>query len=168
MRVMPWNAKTPEPGLSFLRALQQEGGEQGHRASRCALLLAGLPGRTCDVEVRPVVFAREAREEARRCDGAARATADVGEVREIALQLLLVILPDRQPPGAIPGFVAGRYELARERILVGEQARADVAQGDDAGSRERGDIDDGLRLETLGVGESVAQDQPSFGVGVQD
>ena len=43
-----------------------------------------------------------------------------------------------------------------------------MAQRDDAGAGERGDVDHALRLEALGVGQRVAQDQAAFGVGVED
>ena len=43
-----------------------------------------------------------------------------------------------------------------------------MPEGDDAGASERGDVDHGLRLEALRIGQRVAQDQPALGVGVQD
>ena len=43
-----------------------------------------------------------------------------------------------------------------------------MAQGDDAGTGERGHVDDRRRLEALGVGEGVAQHQPALGVGIED
>jgi hypothetical protein len=52
-----------------------------------------FPGGAGDVEMRPVILLGEARQEAGGGDGAAGAAADVGHVGEVALQLLLVVVP---------------------------------------------------------------------------
>ena len=44
---------------------------------------------------------------------------------------------------------AGRQQLLRERIVVAEQAGGDVAERDDAGAGERGDVDHRVGLEPL-------------------
>src|SRR6266496_4814250 len=82
------------------------GREQRHRPPGCALVLAFLPGNPGDVEVRPLEFFREPRKEAGRCDAAARAPGDVREVGEIAVEALLIVLPERQLPAAVIGVVA--------------------------------------------------------------
>ncbi len=42
-----------------------------------------------------------------------------------------------------------------------------VAQGDDAGAGQGRHIDNLPRVEALGVGQGVGQNQPAFGVGVE-
>ena len=67
-------------------------------------------GRAGDVEVRPLQAVGELRQEAGRGDRAAFAAGDVGEVGEVALELLGVFLADRHVPGAIVGALAGFFE----------------------------------------------------------
>ncbi len=43
-----------------------------------------------------------------------------------------------------------------------------MTQGHDAGAGQGGDVDDGGRLEALGVGQRVAQHQAALGVGIED
>ena len=43
-----------------------------------------------------------------------------------------------------------------------------MAQGDDAGAGQGGDVDDANRFETLGVGKGIAKNQPAFGIGIED
>src|SRR6266542_5736420 len=76
---------------SLLR--QEPRREQRHGAAGCALLLAFLPGDARDVEMRPVVLARELGKKARGGDAAAGAVGDIGEVGEVAIEPLVVILP---------------------------------------------------------------------------
>ena len=86
-------------------------------------------------------------------------------VGEIALEQLLVVFPQGQVPGPVEGFLAGVGQLPGQAVVVGEQAAGDMAQGDDAGAGEGGHVDDGVRLETLGIGQGIAQDEAALGVG---
>ena len=65
-------------------------------------------------------------------------------------------------------LLAGIQQVARQAVLVGEQAGGDAAQRDDAGAGQRGDVDQRFGIETLGVGQCIAQDQATFGVGIED
>src|SRR6266850_3629662 len=80
--------------------------EQWHRAPGRAFLLAFLPRDARDVQMRPVVLAGELGEKARGGDAAAGAVADVGEIGEVAVERLVVILPHRQLPGSVERFLA--------------------------------------------------------------
>src|SRR5690349_8817122 len=145
-------------------ATYQELREKRNRAASRALFLAAFPCRAGNIEVRPFELAREARKEARRGYGARRTSADIGEVGEVALQLLLVVVPQRHVPGAVVGGVGRRQHFARQRVVVGEEARGNVAERNYAGARQGRDVDDGGGLITLDVGQRVAQDQPAFSV----
>ncbi len=56
----------------------------------------------------------------------------------------------------------------RQRGVACEKAAAHAAQGNHASARERGNVNDGLRFEALGVGQGITQYQPAFGIGVED
>src|SRR6185437_2384244 len=71
----------PRSGHGFLR--QEPRREHRHRATGGALLLAFLPGDAGDVEMRPVVLPRKARQEAGGGNAATRAAPDVREIGEI-------------------------------------------------------------------------------------
>ena len=118
--------------------------------------------------MRPAELAREAREERRRGDAAAGPAADVRHVGEVRAQLLLVVLPERHLPDAVPSVVGGCTQLVGELLVVGEESRRDVPQGDDARAGQRGDVDHELGLVALDISERIAQDQPALGVGVED
>src|SRR5688572_28811725 len=101
--------------------------------------------------MRPAELAREAREKGRRGDGAGGPAADIGEIREIRAQLLLVVLPQRHLPYAVPGVVGRLADIVGELLVVRKEARGDVAERDHAGTGERGDVDHRLGLEALGI-----------------
>ena len=58
--------------------------------------------------------------------------------------------------------------FARERIAVGKQAGADMAESNDARAGQCCDVDHRLWVESLGVAESVGEDESPFRVGVQN
>nr|GEY46165.1 hypothetical protein [Tanacetum cinerariifolium] len=132
----------------------------GHGGSRTLNAPAG--------EVRPLIGFCETREEARCGDGAGLRATDVGDVGKRAVQLLLILIEQRQLPGAVVGALAGFQHLGDQRVAVAHQARRVTAQRNDAGAGQCGDVDDGLRLEAFGIGQRVAQHQTAFGVGVED
>ena len=55
-----------------------------------------------------------------------------------------------------------------EFVFIAEQAAGDMAQRDDAGAGERGDVNYGIGIEFRRVSERVAQDEAAFGVGVEN
>ena len=74
--------------------------QQWHWPPGSAFLIALQPGGAGDVEMRPGVFLGEAGKEAASGNGAGFGAADVGDVGKVALQLLLVLFPQRQAPAA--------------------------------------------------------------------
>src|SRR6185436_18709109 len=105
--------------------------QQWHRPAGRALLAAAAPGGAGDIEMSPAQITRKAREEGRGGDRAARPSAHIGEVGEVGTQLLLVILPQRQLPDAVPRVVRGLAHLVGELLVVGEQAARDMPERDD-------------------------------------
>src|SRR5215813_9438158 len=120
-------------GASALGALDEEIREQRRRPPGAALGRPALVGGAGDVEVRPGHPLRELAEEGRRGDRAAVAAADVGEVGEVALELVEILLGERQLPAAVLGALPGLEQLFDERLVVPEEARMMVAEGDHAG-----------------------------------
>lgn len=120
--------------------------------------------------MRPGDVLDEEGEETRGGDGACSAVgADVGDVGEVALERFLVFLPQRQLPGGVGGAFAAFEERLGEGFVVAHEAGGFLAEGDDDGAGERGDVDEALgAVFALGVGEGIAQDEPPFGVGVED
>src|SRR5258705_1809810 len=89
-----------------------------HGPSGRALRLAFRQAHARDVEVGPVEFLREPRQKARRRNAAAGATADIGEIREVAVEPLLIIVPERQLPGTVIRIVASANQGTREGVAV--------------------------------------------------
>ncbi len=110
----------------------------------------------------------EARQEAGCGDGAAFRATDVGDVGEWAVELLLILIEQRQLPGTVIGLFARVEQLIDQRVVVAQQAGGMTAQCNNAGAGQGCDIDDRLRFEALGVGQCIAQHQTAFGVGVED
>src|SRR3954470_6176060 len=95
--------------------------QERHGPTRGAFFASALPRGAGDVEVRPAHLPREPREERRGSNAAGRAPTNVGEVREVGAQLLLVILPERHLPDAVPRVIRGSPDLIRELLVVGEK-----------------------------------------------
>src|SRR5262245_47998458 len=70
--------------------LDQKLGQQRHRTAGSPFAFAGHRVGASDVEMRPLVAAGEAAQEARRGDRARRTTAQVAHVRKVALELILI------------------------------------------------------------------------------
>ena len=142
--------------------------QQRHRPPGGALGSARPPGRAGDVEVRPAQLSREALQEHGAEHRAGGAIADVGDIGEIALQRLVVLGVKRHAPGRVARGLASNLQFGCQAVVRAEQPGAVVAERGDAGACERGDVDHGRGVESLGVGECIAQDEPAFGIGVEN
>src|SRR5688572_15409738 len=116
----------------------------------------------------PLELLRETREKARRSHAPRGASADVGEIREVAFELVLVVVPQRKMPGTVVCRLPGGQQFLSQRIVVGKKTACDVAERDDARACQGRDVDHCLRLKTLGIGQCIAQDEPSFGIRIED
>src|SRR5690554_3601885 len=130
--------------------------QQGYRAAGGAFGFAGVPGGAGDVQVGPAVVLGEAAQEAGGGDGARGAAANVGHVGEVAVELALVFVPQRQAPSTVAGAFAGGEQFVRQFVVVGQQASGVIAKGDNAGAGEGGHVDHGCRVEFFNIGERVA------------
>ncbi len=116
----------------------------------------------------PGLVIDEAGEELGRGDGAAGAAGDILHVGDVALKLLVVVAAHRQAPERFAGGGTGGGKLGGELVIVAEQAGVFVAEGDDDGAGERGEIDHPARVVGfLRVPEHVGEHEAAFGVGVE-
>src|SRR5579863_8058608 len=129
-------------GASARGAMQQEIREQRRGSAGTALLRAAQVRGAGDIQMRPFEALREFAEEPGGGDRAAVTAADVGEVREVALELLAVLFGERQLPAAVVRAPAGLHELPHQRVIVAEHTGVVVAERDDAGAGERGNVED--------------------------
>src|SRR6202034_4583371 len=134
-------------GVSARRALDQKVREQRCRPPAAAFLCTAVVSGARDVEMRPFESLGELAEKGGRGDRAAVAPADVGEVGEVALELLSVLLGERQLPAASDRAHSVLQELAHQSLIVAHDARVVVTEGDHAGAGERGDVDDRGRMK---------------------
>src|SRR6266851_1205588 len=125
------------------------------------------PVGTGDVEVGPLgAVLDRGIEERRGLDRATLAAGAVGEVGDVALDLVAVLIGQWHRPEAVAGFGAGAPDLVDERVGLPEEAAEVVAERDRDRAGERGDVHDAGRALALGVADPVDQDQTPFGVGV--
>src|SRR5690242_16127643 len=95
--------------LSF-GATHEEFREHRHRPRRRAFFLSAAPRRAGYIEMRPFELPRKAREEARGRHASCRSASDVCEIREITLELVLIIVPERHAPGAVVSGIGCRKQ----------------------------------------------------------
>ena len=114
------------------------------------------PRRPRDVEVRPGQVARELLEEERRVDRAGAARPDVVQVRDLALEVLAVLVDQRKLPEPFAGGPGGLEEPLGEPRVVRQETGAERAEGDHARAGQRRDVDHLVGLDARGgVGERV-------------
>ena len=121
-----------------------------------------------DVAVDEGDIADELPQEQRGGDGTAPAIPRVLEVGDVALELVLEVFQERKLPELLARALGRRPEGIRELIAGGEEAGAVVPQRHDTSAGERRVVDDDIGLELPRVREAIRQDEPSFGVGVDD
>src|ERR1700733_13813847 len=153
---------------SARRAPQQELREQRRRPPGAALGRTALISGAGHVEVRPGESLRELGEEGCRGDRATVASADVGEVSEIALELLGVFLGEWQLPAAVVSAAPGFEQLVHQAFVAAHDAGVMMAERDDARPGEGRDVDHRRRAKAPRVVQRVGQDQPTLRIGVED
>src|SRR5215469_5149418 len=132
-------AESAAPRLAF-GAADEEVGEQRGRAAGAALAGTSLVGGAGDVQVRPGEPLGELGEIGCGRDRTAVAPADVGEVGEVALDLVGVFLGERQLPAAILGAHPRREQLVDELLVVAHDARVVMPERHHARAREGRDV----------------------------
>ena len=123
-------------------------------------------GGTRDIEMGPTAIPHEFLEEASRGDAPARAASHVDEIRDPAIDLPPIIIPQREGPTALPGAIARLSQLIDQILIRAKNGRRMVTQCDDHGACEGCTVDDCGRIKALSVGERVRENQAPFGIGV--
>src|SRR5258708_19589062 len=97
----------------------------------------------------PVVLARESGKETGGGNTAGGTSADICKIGEVAFQLFLIIVPERQPPYAVPRLRPRCLQLAGQIVFVREPPRAAVTPLHLAPPPQRCYIHPPPRLQTL-------------------
>src|SRR6056297_3548319 len=126
-----------------------------------------LPGHAGDIQVRPVVLVGKFLQEGGGGDGAGRATTGVFYIGEIALDLAGVFFPQRKLPQAFATALSGFKEFIDQFVIVTENRRRLIAEGDDAGAGQGGQIDDHPGFVARYIGQGISKDEASFGIGIE-
>src|SRR5438046_704463 len=103
-------------------------GEQRCWPARTAFLSTALVSGPCDVEMRPFEPLGELTQECRGRDGTALTPTDIREIREVALQLIPVLLGEGQMPRPVIRAYASVHELTHEFLVVAHSARMMMPQ----------------------------------------
>src|SRR5262245_1716213 len=110
--------------------------------------------RAGDVDVRPGHAVDELLQEEPADDRAGLAT-HVLQVRDRALQLLAILAHERELPEGLAGGPAGGEKPIDEGLIVAHDAGEETPEGDTAGTGERREIDERVRLGAGGERERV-------------
>ena len=98
----------------------------------------------------------------------ARPATGVLDVGNAALDQLVILIPKRQLPEAFTAFLSGVQQRLDKALVVAEDGRGLVSQGNDAGSGQGCQVDNQLWLVTFRISQGVGEDQAAFGIGVED
>src|ERR1700736_5017856 len=142
--------------------------EQRRWPARTAFLRTALISGPCDVEMRPFEPLGELAQECRCRDGATLAPTDIREIREVALQLIGVLVGEGQLPCPVIRAYTCLHELVYEIFVITDGARVMMPPGDDAPTGQCRNIYDCRGIEAPRVLERVAQDEPALSVRVEN
>src|SRR3546814_9644068 len=79
------------------------------------------------------------------------AAAGVFHVGDVAVDQLVVAVAERHAPKRLARRLAGGEQAVRQRVVVGEQAGMELAEGDDDGTGQGGEVDHRLGFERKGA-----------------
>lgn len=129
------------------------------------MVFAACIGRAGDVEMRPGGSFYKRLQEG--CRGRGAGSANGGDVDEIGVGRLHefgVVRVQRHSPGEIAGFLSRFEKFVGQIVTIGEESRVGASQSHHAGTRERRDVDDELRLVFERLGEAVRENEPKLPV----
>ncbi len=93
-------------------------------------------------------------------------TADVAQVGHLGLEVVGVLVGQRQVPHLLAGLGGGSADLGDEPVVVAHQPGDLVAQRHDLRAGQGGEVDHRVGRRLGAVREGVGEDQAPFGVGV--
>src|SRR3546814_1111529 len=94
--------------------------------------------------------------------------SDVVEIRHLAVEALPVRLVQRQAPDGIALGRALAQDDAGQLVVVAEEGRQFRSEGDARRAGKGSEVDQQVRLLAVRLGERVAENEASLGVGVAD
>mmetsp|Transcript_22419 Transcript_22419/g.45113 ORF Transcript_22419/g.45113 Transcript_22419/m.45113 type:complete len:310 (-) Transcript_22419:963-1892(-) len=116
-----------------------------------------------------LLLAHKVLQEQRRRNSSSIRTSQIRNIRNLALQQLIVLFCQGHSPGLISRNLRNILETLGEIIVIGPNSANLLSERNHAGTGERGEFDDGFASEFLvGVDESVGEGEASFGIGVED
>src|SRR5438876_11808667 len=90
------------------------------------------------------------------------------DVADLTLEQSVVVRPGGKFPDALSGQVGGAAHQVHQRLVVSEGADRERAERSGNGSGERGDVDDMGRALVHRIGDAIREDEPAFGISVDD
>jgi len=96
------------------------------------------------------------------------ATGGVLEVGDLSSHRVEKLIVEGELPELLARERGGLEQPVQERLVVAHESRRVIAQRDDAGACERGEIDDLVYLSAGGEGERVGEQEPALRIGVRD
>ena len=93
---------------------------------------------------------------------------NIRQVCKGRFQILFVLLVHRQLPGLFARSARCCHKLSQKRFVVRESAHVVVAERDANGARQCGRVHNVSGAVALRIGDGIRQDQPAFGIGVQN
>ena len=97
-----------------------------------------------------------------------RIAGRVGHVGDRALEILVIRIPQRQPPDGVLDCSRGALNLRSEIVAIHEGRREVGPKRSARRARQSREIDDQLRLVLRRLGKRVGEDQPPFRIGIVD
>src|SRR6185437_13885151 len=126
------------------------------------------PGGRGNIQMNPRGRVGELLQEPCRRNGAAVAAADVWQIREHGLEIVLILVVHGELPHLL-SRAAGRFQqLIEQRLIVREGPDIVVTKGNGDGAGQRSGVHDVRCAIALCVRESVGENQPTFRIGVQN
>src|SRR6266581_8350321 len=121
--------------------------EQRRWPARAAFLRTALISGPGDVEMRPFEPFGELAEECRSRNGATLAPTDIREIREVALQLIGVLIGEGHLPRPVLRAYTRLHELMHEIVVIAHGTRVMMPQCNDARTGQCRNIHDSGRVE---------------------
>src|SRR5439155_550426 len=116
---------------------------------------------------RPRQVPGELLEEEPCVDRATAARSDVVQIGDLALEVLAVLVDQRELPEPLARQLPRVEQPLRERLVVGHEAGAERAERDDAGTGQGRQVDHLIGLDARGgVAERVREREAPLGVGI--
>ncbi len=116
----------------------------------------------------PRGFAHKLAEECRARNRAPHSSRRVFIIGDVAFDQIVIMLPQRQLPDQFPCSPGRLADLFDHPVVRSQHSGHFFPKRHNARAGQRGDVNDRLRFIFQRIGQGVGQNQPSFGIRVQD